>query len=1456
MSLGDGEKNKDIRKRANDFLSYGVLGCCPGVKALGKTVADKNSEKQPEKALPNVENNDGYRFDPSGKWEPGMMLSLFPNSSSRGAINGKPNFGWVPEMPAMTQDQTDQSFAEKLKKLADGPRVVQEVWEVDDSGNPTKLVQTDDPDAQNTESDIKEKGLGRTLREMNPGNTLIARAAKRFGVWVDDLGKFRCPPGTPNANQFTDEFGSTCFAVSASQIANAAQEGFASLGAWWKRRQQSKLPFYIDEFGNVTENTDIISGRQEYRRVFTGSRARVRQRMQELEDNVNDLLRIHGITPSSDSNDDLIALIEKLNPELKGKFITFRDSTMMNLTPEQQQKLRNLGISGPNIKDSERGFLMKIAEMALTDRDRFLRLGLVQAQTIKMPDGSVSEAITFVANPDAPLGDVRYTIKYDPIEMAINAKSQVLEVLDHQRLGLRTTGTASDEEAADLLHQFVINETQWAGGMTASLGKNPFMAKGTHTAIHEIAHTIQVDKMIEKVREQKGSSARLSKLTNREIFNLMRDVGDDIDMEDLGLAVSDLDRVAFLGGRYGAQEYGRSGAVNELWRIEATAELYALREMGVIEGDDVDRALEFMDSMKGTRSREMREAGKKKNRKIVEREAAKRRPADVPGAKTTSKPRRAKPVKSPKSAAKLGDSILERSSTKLDSDEIEALERIGDPRSKQVISLVDPKDSANAIKSIDSGYRLARKHGADLDEIDVTDSSAVERVAYDPKRKRLYVTYRGKDGESGRSYYYRKVDEEVVLELHKSKSKGKSINEIKRTHEAIDVDVIPEKVNKKNPDEGDIASQVQFNLIPTLTALDKSQVGEDMRVVISVDATKTGGEIEDVKGITTARIYHDGISLNPGEVVLSIPADARGIPVKANDFDREETGTNSLLMMPPMKVAIITDKQGQRAELVDQEFSNTTLTRMLDEWPAGSDAKDGRLFNSSRNRAEEIIASHMAMGEGSGMLPDGSTTPMSARRIRTRNADVFDRHTSKRSATTRPTKSYRDSISTGRTGFSSMGKIETPEERSFGRMYGHTENLPSLRNDASIDPEVRRIIKDAGDREVSQMIDAAAADFHEGIDRRPRLRVSDDELSKVISDGGRSFSDRGHYSAAERNYQALYGVHPDVDDIDRPVSGYVVHPAQDKAARDAMRRRGVQVGDAPIEWPSQSNPHGDVDADGDIEIVLKPEVSGRTAYGFGYGIDEKTRPVWMNSSDSSDISDALVHVDTVNDPDAAKMRMVNALSALVDGNYGYFTDVSSVKPAATSQNEKTEDFIKRVGDHAKNSKPQRLGAQIMGGFVNEEIAEIRYPWSKVSKSSSDVDISDVVNKEPISDRLRRLGFTDAEIEYFYKVNGERSLDYISSATMASLKDYRKAMEIKKDYEARGIPMVSFAHPNGIDPLDISSYAADPNPSTTIEGALAKAINEEVDELIEKMLKQVRKTRGKLWEMRPKAGART
>ena len=68
--------------------------------------------------------------------------------------------------------------------------------------------------------EIEYKVLGKKLKDSI--DSLLARAARTRGLWVDDKNKLRCPPGSPAANQFTDMSGSNCLIPSPK---NAAQSG-------------------------------------------------------------------------------------------------------------------------------------------------------------------------------------------------------------------------------------------------------------------------------------------------------------------------------------------------------------------------------------------------------------------------------------------------------------------------------------------------------------------------------------------------------------------------------------------------------------------------------------------------------------------------------------------------------------------------------------------------------------------------------------------------------------------------------------------------------------------------------------------------------------------------------------------------------------------------------------------------------------------------------------------------------------------------------------------------------------------------------------------------------------------------------------------------------------------------------------------------------------------------------
>lgn len=73
--------------------------------------------------------------------------------------------------------------------------------------------------------------LGPSLREDSGLPSVGVSSARRAGVIVDDNGKMRCPPGTPNANQFTDINMSNCMVPSAETVARNAAEVAAQLAS-------------------------------------------------------------------------------------------------------------------------------------------------------------------------------------------------------------------------------------------------------------------------------------------------------------------------------------------------------------------------------------------------------------------------------------------------------------------------------------------------------------------------------------------------------------------------------------------------------------------------------------------------------------------------------------------------------------------------------------------------------------------------------------------------------------------------------------------------------------------------------------------------------------------------------------------------------------------------------------------------------------------------------------------------------------------------------------------------------------------------------------------------------------------------------------------------------------------------------------------------------------------------
>lgn len=332
----------------------------------------------------------------------------------------------------------------------------------------------------------------------------------------------------------------------------------------------------------------------------------------------------------------------------------------------------------------------------------------------------------------------------------------------------------------------------------------------------------------------------------------------------------------------------------------------------------------------------------------------------------------------------------------------------------------------------------------------------------------------------------------------------------------------------------------------------------------------------------------------------------------------------------------------------------------------------------------------------------------------------------------------------------------------------------------------------------------------------------------VITEDAEAGSRGAASGTLAREYAASIGLSPDIDDDMLPVSGYVVHKSQIAARQRAVRANGqgnanmnavFEVGDEDI--------FGDgLTALGDIEVVLKPQVSNRTAYGRSDGITSGNKPVKLNSANKDDILDAMIGNPGKKSKRQNTETMLHLLGAAVDGDY-------------SKVNASFDENDRMIGAPNGTSTPKSrtpFEAQILGGFDIDEVEQVNYPASRLSAVSRDEDISDVVNERSIADRLRKAGFSEEEIEYFYSVNGAKNLN---TESMSRLREYRAAQKIKKQLTQSGFKKVKFAHRDGIDIEDPRSYAKGADLADNVEKVLRDQIMHEIRMSAQKALKGMR-----------------
>lgn len=208
---------KTVDSRALNFLQHQKLSvdfsASLSVKALNsKTKPSADNKPQRKKASGPVKRYGMAVFDPKGKWTPGKVFVPWIMKHNRTTGDDVPNVGWV--TPPKTIEPKD--VFKTVKTLINFNKSKPGYTFSDSKPNPRT-------------GGFEKKALGPSLGTLVPGGDIGARAASKLGLVVDSLGKLRCPPGVPAANQFTDSTGSNCFdfmpAVAKRLLSEATQFG-------------------------------------------------------------------------------------------------------------------------------------------------------------------------------------------------------------------------------------------------------------------------------------------------------------------------------------------------------------------------------------------------------------------------------------------------------------------------------------------------------------------------------------------------------------------------------------------------------------------------------------------------------------------------------------------------------------------------------------------------------------------------------------------------------------------------------------------------------------------------------------------------------------------------------------------------------------------------------------------------------------------------------------------------------------------------------------------------------------------------------------------------------------------------------------------------------------------------------------------------------------------------------
>jgi len=619
---------------------YAVKAAMAGGMALPGQTDDKKRENKG--GPPGMKHEvDGYRLMPNETAGPGKVLRLFPSFESRNSAKMEPNFGFLPKSKPVSVEEMKRKLAEspliRMEKYQINPRNGEKIEGSEKLMDPLYFNRELDRDRNPDLDGIEGKSLGDSIGKIARGNSLIGRVAQGIGVVFDELGKMRCPPGTPAANQFTDANGSNCFGVSLPKLVGklvelareAAPEGEERRSAKSLQKRIANFIFDFDNsrFGRVSwyDENGKRMGFGEYRkyrdkggvaegeRWFVNAMVRAEEEFRRQGERVRELQERLGID-SSDAkratNADLVETIDKLrengviNTRLKNRDTPDIVEARIRARLEADPTYKSLSREDKEIL--VKGDIARYYETERASLEAFIDEVIKNPEHIK----DVIDSISYVNGRDEDDGAFSIggivggekllgNIDLDITHMMGRQESEMPNLKTNERLRIYAEGGKTEAERVAHLHDFLVNSNAFATNM-ACMVEGP-SGIGRHTMKHEIAHSIQAKALHEYVKNMlaTGGSIKIgrreitdpSKLTAGDILKIMRGET-SVPLDAIKGLQTRGEAVSFLAGRY-IWEANPEGTSSR--SMEIGAELWALRSLGLIFGDDVDAALEYMD---------------------------------------------------------------------------------------------------------------------------------------------------------------------------------------------------------------------------------------------------------------------------------------------------------------------------------------------------------------------------------------------------------------------------------------------------------------------------------------------------------------------------------------------------------------------------------------------------------------------------------------------------------------------------------------------------------------------------------------------------------------------------------------------------------------------------------------------------------------------------------------------